>query len=316
METSTQSAKLAGIDIAKDQVEVAVEGTKGTKAYGIRNAPKVCAKLLAAGVDLVVLEASGGYERPFVEAAERAGIRVAVANPRQVRDFAKAAGILAKTDSLDAQVIVRFARAIGVRVRRQPTPAQLQMSDLRSRRRQLVDAQTAEKNRLKTASELQRESIERHLKWLNEELKRVEKAIEDASSAEPELVERRALLQAVPGVGGIVSATLVADLPELGQLTRREIAALVGVAPMNRDSGQLSGRRGVWGGRSEVRAMLFMAAMSARRHNPTIRAFHERLIQAGKRPIVAVVACARKLLVILNAMVRDHKSWVPASGGC
>jgi transposase len=126
VETSTQSAKLAGIDIAKDQVEVAVEGTKGTKAYGIQNAPKVCAKLLAAGVDLVVLEASGGYERPFVEAAERAGIRIAVANPRQVRDFAKAAGILAKTDSLDAQVIVRFARAIGVRVRRQPTRAQRQ----------------------------------------------------------------------------------------------------------------------------------------------------------------------------------------------
>jgi transposase len=305
--------RIAGIDVAKDQIEVAVEGAKATKAHAMVDVGKVCKQLEAAGVDLIVLEATGGYERAVVEAAERAGVRVAVENPRQVRDFAKAAGILAKTDSLDAAVLVRFGRIIGVRPRRKPTPAQLKTSDLRKRRRQLVDARTAEKNRLGTCSEWQRDSIVRHLKWLEDELIRIEEELEEASSADPELAERRALLQAVPGVGPVVSNTLVSELPELGQLTRREIAALVGVAPMNRDSGRLTGRRGVWGGRRELRCMLFMAAMSARRHNPPIRAFHERLILAGKRPIVALVACMRKLLITLNAMVRDKKSWAPVA---
>lgn len=315
MQTSMDFNRLVGIDVAKGEFEVAVEGTEGTSSHAAGDAAKVLKKLARTGVDLVVLEASGGYERPLIEASERAGVRVAVANPRQVRDFAKAAGILAKTDSLDARVIVRFARSIPVRVRREPTPAQAQMGDLRSRRRQLIDARTAEKNRLKTASEWQRDSIERHLKWLDEELERLDEKIEDASAADPEIAQRRALLEAVPGVGKVVSATLAAELPELGQLTRREIAALVGVAPINRDSGQSKGRRGVWGGRKEVRCMLYMAALSARKHNPAIRAFHDRLIQAGKRRIVAMVACARKLLVILNAMARDQQPWQPAAVG-
>lgn len=299
-----------GIDVAKTQLDLAVAGGKhwrvGNDEAGIT---ALVGQLQAAQPTLVVLEATGGYERAVTAALAAAGIPVAVVNPRQVRDFAKATGILAKTDLLDARVLANFAATV------QPEPrglADAQAEELRAllaRRRQVVGMLTAEKNRLGQATRIVRERITEHIAFLEEELDQSHRDLDALLQASPVWREREDLLRSVPGIGPVASATLVAALPELGQLSRKQIAKLVGIAPLNRDSGRRHGHRMVWGGRAEVRSTLYMATLVATRHNPVIRTRYERLLAAGKPKKVALVACMRTLLTILNAMLKHHTAW-------
>jgi transposase len=238
------------------------------------------------------------------------GIAVAVLNPRQTRDFARATGRLAKTDSLDAKVLARFAEAVRPAPRTLPDGEAREFQAILARRRQLIQMMTAEKNRLgAVTSKAVGRRIEAHIRWLEKELSRTERDLDEAIEKSPAFKENEALLRSVPGVGPVLTRTLLAELPELGSLSPRELSALVGVAPLNRDSGTLRGRRSVWGGRGRVREALYMGALIASRHNPTIRAFYERLVASGKPKKVALVACMRKLLVILNAVMRDRSPW-------
>ena len=306
-------ACFAGIDVAKGWLDVAVlpEG----KRWRVRNEREavaaLCRELVARGVVLAVAEASGGYERVLEEEAERAGLELSVVNPRRVRDFARSLNILAKTDALDALVLAAFAEKVRPAPRRRRSRAEEELRALVLRRQQLERMVRAEENRLRSAAPWVRESLERHLAWLRAERKAVEKAMAALVRSEAELRERVALLQTVPGVGMQVACALVALLPELGELRGRAAAALVGVAPFNRDSGVQRGRRVTYGGRAWVRRMLYLAALVGIQHNPVLRAFWERLEARGVTGKVAVVACVRKLVVILNAMVRDRRPWSP-----
>jgi len=232
-------------------------------------------------------------------------------NPRQVRDFARATGKLAKTDQLDAQVLAHFAEAV------RPTPYPLpdaqtqELTALLTRRHQVVEMLTAEKNRLRTTRESVRQRVQDHIRWLEQELADLDDDLERTLRESPLWREKDNLLRSVPGIGRVVSITLLADLPELGTLSCHQIAALVGVAPLNRDSGRFRGKRMVWGGRARVRAALYMAALAASRYNPIIKAFYHRLCEAGKARKVALTACMRKLLIILNSMVKHQQSWAP-----
>jgi len=259
----------------------------------------------------VVLEASGGIQRPVVRALGQAGVPVAVVNPRQVHDFARAVGRLAKTDILDAEILAWFGEVVKPDPQPVSNETMQHLADLISRRRQLVEMAAAEKNRLGTTTLSLRPGIERHLRWLNRGIGKLDQQISRLERTDPRWREREELLRSVPGVGPVLSATLLGCLPELGQLDRKKIAALVGVAPFNRDSGAWSGKRSVWGGRGNVRAVLYMGALTAVRCNPVLRAFYHRLITAGKPTKVALVACMRKLLVILNAMVKNNTPWNP-----
>lgn len=234
-----------------------------------------------------------------------------VTNPRQVRDFAKATGQLAKTDVLDAQILARFAEAVRPALRPLPDEITLELRALIGRRRQITEMLTAEKNRLSRAPRRIQKRIEAHIRWLQSELERADEDLDQTIRQSPVWREQEDLLKSVPGIGPVVSRTVLAELPELGNLNRKQIAALVGVAPLNWDSGLLRGRRAVWGGRSHVRTALYMAALTASRRNPVIRDFYKRLRAAGKAPNVALVACMRKLLVILNAMIRHRVPWRP-----
>jgi transposase len=258
---------------------------------------------------LIVLEATGGREVPLVAALAEAAVPVAVVNPRQVRDFARAIGQLAKTDALDAQVLARFAEVVHPTPRPLPDVQAQELSALLTRRRQLVGMVTAERQRLDTALPAVRRPIQRHVAWLEQELADLDRTLRAAVQASPLWRAQEDLLRSVPGIGPTTAYMLVADLPELGQLNRKAIAALVGVAPLNCESGTLRGRRLVWGGRARVRTALYMATLVATRHNPVIRAFYQRLCAAGKPKKVALVACMRKLLTILNAMVRHRTPW-------
>ena len=245
----------------------------------------------------------------MVAALAAEGLAVAVVNPRQAREFARATGRLAKTDRIDASILARFAEAI------RPTPKPLPDEEIRAlqgilaRRRQLVGMLTAENNRLPTATKPVAKRIAAHIKWLEKELSRTDGDLEEAIKSSPTLRENEALLRSVPGVGPVLARTLLAEVPELGTLTHKQVAALVGVAPLNRDSGTLRGRRAVWGGRAEVRAALYMGALVAAHRNPAIREFYERLLAAGKPKKVALVACMRKLLSILNAVLKHRTPW-------
>ena len=256
----------------------------------------------------IVMEASGGYERQAAAVLLAAGLPVAVVNPRQARDFARSLGQLAKTDAIDARVLARFAEVL------KPAPARLgeeateQLRELELRRRQIVEMIVAERNRLRTAPRTA-DRIQEHLRWLEDEVRRTEKEIEGLIQSDPGLEAKAAILKSVPGVGRTVSATLLGSLPELGLLNRKEIAALVGVAPLNWDSGKLRGKRAIWGGRAHVRSTLYMAALVASRRNPVIRALYERLCAAGKPKKLALVAAMRKLLIILNSMLRTRTFW-------
>jgi transposase len=260
---------------------------------------------------LVVLEATGGLERAAVATLAAKSLPVVVVNPRQVRDFAKSKGILAKTDKLDALVIAQFAQAIRPELRPLKTMEAQQLEAILSRRRQIVQMLTAEKNRWHTAPGWTRKDIRLHIAWLEKRLEKIEKELGGMIRKSPVWRVKDELLRTVKGVGPVLSQSLLSDLPELGRLDRKKIAGLVGVAPMNRDSGKFRGRRMVSGGRAEVRSVLYMGTVAAIRSNPAIRAFHERLIKAGKPPKVAITACMRKLLTILNAMMKNQTSWRP-----
>lgn len=305
---STKSpVRHVGIDVSKERLDVCSLPDGGTFSVANDRAgiDELIARLLE-GVrpELVVLEATGKYERPAAVA-----VAVAVVNPRQARDFAKAAGRLAKTDRIDAQVLARFAGAVGPRPSVLPDEEARVLQDILLRRRQLLEMMVAEKNRLQMASEAVARRIAAHVRWLEKELSRVDRELDEAVRESETWRANEELLRSVPGVGPVLARTLLAELPELGTLPRRRLCALVGVAPFNRDSGTFRGKRQVWGGRAPVRAALYMGALVATRHNPLIREFYERLLAAGKPKKVALVACMRKLLSILNAVMRDRVPW-------
>jgi transposase len=306
-----------GIDVSKRTLDVcllpaeASQGESFTISNDQEGLDQLLGRLEGAGTELVVLEATGRYERLAASSIAAAGIPVAVVNTRQARDFAKAIGSLAKTDKIDAFVLARFARAV------EPTPSVISdeeaqfLQALLARRRQILGMLVAENNRLQIApgfAPLQKR-IRAHIKWLEKELSRADFDLDEAIEASAAFKENEALLKSIPGVGPVLARTLLAELPELGKLTHKRLCALVGVAPFNRDSGQRSGKRGVWGGRAPVRAALYMGALVATRHNPVIKEFYERLLAVGKPKKVALVACMRKLFSILNALMRDRAIW-------
>lgn len=306
-----ETALFVGIDVAKAHLEVAVRPT-GEQWTSPNDDPGIAAaltRLQALQPALIVLEATGGWELPVTGTLGAAGLPVAVVNPRQVRAFAKATGRLAKTDRLDAHVLAQFAEAVRPTPRPLPETAAQDLQALLTRRRQLIDMLTAERNRLSRASARVRPDIRAHITWLEQRLGSVDEELAAMIRHSPLWREQDDLLQSAPGVGPVLAATLLAGLPELGTLNRRQIAALVGVAPLNQDSGTLHGKRMVWGGRAAVRAVLYMGALVATRCNPVIKAFYQRLRQAGKLPKVALTACMRKLLTILNAMLKHRTPW-------
>lgn len=301
-----------GIDVSKDTLDIAIHETG--KIWSISNDSGGCAALAAKLKQLkatsIVLEATGGFETLVTATLSAAGLPVIVVNPRQVRDFAKATGQLAKTDRIDCRVLAHFAAAIDPPVRPVKAAETQHLEALLARRRQIVEMLVAEKNRL--ANNRDRavvKDLNAHIVWLERRLKSSDDELQRVLKTSPAWRERDDLLRSVPGVGPVLSLTLLAQLPELGQLNRREIAKLVGVAPFNWDSGQWRGSRHIWGGRATVRSPLFMATLCAIRINPTIKYFYRRLIAAGKAPKVAITACMRKLLTILNVMVKTQTSW-------
>ena len=307
----TPATVFVGIDVAKDDFIVACRPTAASWT-ATNDAPGIAAtldRIRAMAPALIVLEATGGYETPLVAALATAGLPVVVANPRQVRDFAKATGQLAKTDRLDAHILALFAERVQPMPRPLPDTALQHLEALITRRRQLLDMLTAERNRLEHAAAPIRRNITQHIRWLERRVADVDRDLDDTIQGSPVWRAKENLLRTVPGIGPIVSRTLLADLPELGQLNRKQIAALVGVAPLARDSGTRKGKRLVWGGRAPVRAVLYMGALVASRRNPVIRVFYLRLIAAGKPKKLALTACMRKLLTILNAMMRTNTPW-------
>ena len=304
-----------GIDVAKATLDVAI-GSDGELVQVENNEAGIARLLERLGEvepTLVVLEATGGYETVVAGAIVGRGIAVAVVNPRQVRDFAKATGVLAKTDRIDARVLARFAEAVRPEPRPLPTAEAKELEEYLSRRRQLVDMLTMEKNRQSIANtERMKKSLKKHIDWLEEALRRANDDIDKAIRNSPAWREQEDLLRSMPGIGPVSARTMLAELPELGRLNRKKIAALVGVAPLNRDSGTLQGSRTCWGGRASVRQVLYMAAVTAVRCNPVIRRTYAALRTRGKKHKVALVACMRKLLTILTAMVRDQRRWSPS----
>jgi transposase len=265
--------------------------------------------LLALQPALVVMEATGGLEAPLAAMLAAAKVKVAVVNPRQVRDFAKALGVLAKTDRIDAQVLARFGQAIRPQVRALKSEELVELEATLTRRRQLVEMITAESNRRASAQPRIAKQIDKHVAWLEKQLEDANDDLDDMIRNSPIMQHKAQIMTSVPGVGKVTATTLLAELPELGQLSRRQISGLAGVCPFSRDSGTMRGRRTIWGGRASVRAALYMAAVVASRHNPVIRAFYQRLLLAGKQKKVALVACMHKLLITLNAMLKTGTPW-------
>ena len=304
-------ARFVGIDVSKAQVDVAVRptGKRWTLPYDETGIEGLIPQIVDLEPALVLLEATGGLELPLVAALAAAALPVVVVNPRQVRDFAKATGTLAKTDTLDAAVLAHFADAVRPEVRPLRDAETQALNSLTARRHQVMTMLVSEKNRLGSAIGAVSPRIEAHIAWLEQELSDLDKGLRQTLRQSPVWREKDDLLRTVPGVGKQLSLTLLANLPELGTLNRREIAALVGVAPYNRDSGTRRGKRAVWGGRSRVRAVLYMGALVASRHNPAIRDFYQRLLASGKPKKLALVACMRKLLVILNSMLKNGSPW-------
>jgi len=302
-----------GIDVSKDWLDVGWEPAQQSERLAHDEVAMVglCERLVQERPCLIVLEATGGLETHLASALAAAGLPVAVVNPRQVRDYARACGRLAKTDRIDALVLAAFARAIRPQVRAPKDDETLELGALLARRRQLIDMRVQEKLRLERASPVQRDSIKEHIAWLTERIARLDTDLTHRLRSSSLWRDKEDLLKAIPGVGTITRVTLIALLPELGKLNRREIAALVGLAPFNRDSGQHRGERVIWGGRAQVRRVLYMASVAAIRSNPVIRAFYQRLRAQGKPGKVALVACMRKLLTIMNAMLKHNTPWNP-----
>jgi transposase len=304
-------AMWVGIDVAKRTLEVAT--SERPDVWQVPNDEAGWASLIgqlgASPVALIVLEATGGYESGLAAALTLADYLVAIVNPRQVRDFAKATGVLAKTDTLDARVLAAFAQRMTPPVRPLPDALPSDLRALVNRRRQLQDMLTAERYRLAQARDAVHADVQAHITWLRQRLQDLDKETQARLRASPLWRTRDQLLQSVPGIGRQTSARLIVSLPELGRLSPREIAKLVGVAPLNDDSGARSGARHIWGGRTVVRQTLYMATLVAARHNPVIHGFYERLRRAGKPAKVALIAAMRKLLTIINAMVKHQTRW-------
>jgi transposase len=301
-----------GIDVSKEYLDVAMRpsGEKLRVAQDEAGVADLVARLVAAKPELIVLEATGALHADVVAALALAKLPVAVVNPRQVREFAKASGRLAKTDALDAAVLAHFGEAMRPEPRPLPDEQTAELDAMVTRRRQLVEMIAAESNRLQACrSKTVRPGIKANIDWLKRQLRDADRGLDDAVRRSPLWREKEQLLRSVPGVGRVVATTLLAELPELGRLDRKQIAALVGVAPLNYDSGQRCGVRRVWGGRASVRSALYMAALVATRRNPVIAAFYARLLRAGKAKKLALVACMRKLLTILNSMLHHSTSW-------
>ena len=301
-----------GIDVSKTALDLARWGQKEVKQFA-NDADGIAAmvEMLSSetAVTLIVVEASGGFERAMVTELAAASLPIVVVNPTRVRNFARAKGQLAKTDKIDARMIADFGQAIRPEVRPLGSVEQQLIKALVTRRRQLIDMQTAEKNRRTSINPELLPRLQNHLDWLAAELAEIEEELNDWIAQNVHWREKRAGLESVPGVGEVTAFTLLAELPELGTLSRQKIAALVGLAPFNRDSGRFRGRRHIFGGRSDVRSVLYMAALSGIRFNPVLKAFYDRLIAKGKLFKVAITACMRKLLTILNAIVRDETTW-------
>ena len=304
-------ALFVGIDVSKARLDVAMRPSAEKLSVSNDEAgfQALVQRLSELRPALIVLEATGGLERNITGALGSAQLPVVVVNPRQVRDFAKATGQLAKTDRIDAEVLARFAEAVRPPLRPLRDEVSLELRALMARRRQITEMIVAESNRLSGASRSVKKRIDAHIRWLEAELGRADKDLDQAIRQSPIWHEHEDLLKSVPGIGPIISRTLLAELPELGTLNRKQIAALAGIAPFNRDSGTFRGRRGIWGGRATVRAVLYMAALVASRRNSVIREFYKRLREKGKAPKVALVACLRKLLTILNAMIKHKTRW-------
>ena len=302
-----------GIDVSKAHLDIVVLPEE--RHWQVQREEAAIASLVSELRKLsphrIVLEATGGLEASLAAALATAALPVVVINPRQARDFAKASGILAKTDTIDAGVLARFGQTLKPVVRPLKDEETRELEALLTRRRQILDMLTMEKNRLHTASKSVRRDITAHVDWLSKRLKDVDGDLKTAIETTDFWRIQDEIIRSVPGAGRVLSVTLLASLPELGTLNRRQIAALVGVAPFNCDSGTLKGTRRIWGGRASVRSVLYMATISAIRCNPDIRAFHARLRNAGKKPKVAITACMRKLLTILNSMLRTNTPWQP-----
>ena len=302
-----------GVDVAKAWLDVTGTSEETVRRFA-NDEPGIAAlvaNLAARGPRLVVLEATGGYETAVTAALAAAGLAVAVVNPRQVRDFARATGRLAKTDALDAQILARFAQRVQPPARPLPDATTQELASLLARRRQLIEMRSAERNRRPALPPRLQPGLDEHLALLERQIAALDDELDQTLRDSPVWREKEALLRSIPGIGPVVARTLLGELPELGTLSRQEAAALAGVAPLNHDSGQRRGARRIWGGRAPVRAALYMAVVSATRFNPAIRALHDRLRRAGNPPKVAFVACMRKLLTIANAVLRDGTPWTP-----
>ncbi len=307
------SSQWVGIDVSKSTLDVYIRPLEKTLKVGNteEDISQLVDDLKSYELNLIVIEATGGLETELVIQLQAALLPVALINPRQGRDFAKATGKLAKTDVIDAKTLAHFGEAMKPEVLAIESDSARQLSELISRRRQLVEMQTAEKNRRSRARGKALADIEEHLDYLNQRLEKLNQEIEEMTQSNQQWMEQVNLLKTTPGIGQVISTTLVSDLPELGQLTAKQISRLVGVAPLNHDSGQHKGKRMIQGGRAHVRAVLYMGAVVAMRHNSVIKTFYERLVQRGKSKKLALTACVRKMLVILNAMVRDKQPWSP-----
>lgn len=309
---TTKRRSFIGIDVSKKLLEVGVHQSD----YHLRcpndpkNFPALITELISLRPARIVLEATGGLERAPLQALHAVGLPVVVVNPRQVRDFAKALGLLAKTDRLDARVLAHFAASIQPAIRAVKTQQESELDALMGRRTQLSDMLAQEKNRRgSAATKATRDDIAEHIEWLEDRIKELDEKLKEQLACSALWQQKDKILQSVKGIGFVTSMSLLADCPELGQLNRHQIAKLVGVAPLNRDSGQQRGSRHIYGGRAQLRCKLYMATMAAIRFNPVIKSFNERLIAKHKPKKVAIVACMRKLLTIINVMIRENKPW-------
>jgi transposase len=301
-----------GIDVAKHHWDVAIAGRRGVRRFMADEAglTELMTWLEELKAQLVCLEATGGYERSLRAALQKRNFPVSVVNPRQIRDFARSAGELAKTDAIDAGMIARFAATFHPEPDDPPTPALERLRTLRARRQQVVHSLTQEKNRLAAAPNAEaRESIQEAVDFYEKQLRELERRLTELTYTDPVLRQRLALLVTVPGVGAVTAAALLAELPELGAMNRGQAAKLVGLAPINRDSGSLRGKRMIGGGRAQVRRSLYMATLTATKHNKSIRSYYQQLLQRGKAKMTALVACMRKLLLILNAVLKNQLPW-------
>ncbi len=308
-----ETESFVGIDVSKGSLDVGVIPKELITSFP--NDEAGCTQLIAwlqlQTPTLIVMESTGGLEMLAAGMLSAASLPVVIVNPRQVRDFAKAMGILAKTDKIDARVIARFGQAIRPEIRPLKDEETQILSALIARRKQVVEMLVAEKNRLSSSHRRVREDIQKHIDWLEMRLKDMDRELSDSITSSPIWREKEEVLTSVKGIGKVIAATLLCSLPELGNLNRKQLGALVGVCPFNRDSGKYRGKRTIFGGRADVRSVLYMGALAAKRFNPVIKVFYDRLIAAGKPAKVALTACMRKLLTILNAMLKTNQKWNP-----